>query len=308
MPKCGLKLKRPKLGPFRVLAALRCVLMAAALATCQFQTVGWATQAPGLAATSTPVESAPADSLEELERLLTALVARETGLEWSDEKKWGQQIEVQDGIRFRRDDGRLETERTWKKVNHGRWEKYAAQVRPGPGNINITLPRLATADDGSSLVTVRIRALVDLTARISQWTRGVQLFSFSAEGWTDVELELEARVSTAADWSEVPPAMVIRPEVLAVRVTIHELQLDRVSKLGGEFSQQLGQLARNTIEEKIRERESGLVERLNRKIGEQADRLRFSVRDVAWPDWLQQDLQAAEPGPPESAANPASGG
>jgi hypothetical protein len=305
MPTHDSRTSRNEKWPSRWWAVWCWAVLMAAWFTDLAQPAPLAAQAVALETTG---DAATSGSLADLERLLSTLVAREAGLEWNDEKNWGQQTEVQDGLRFRRDDGRLETERTWKKVNHGRWEKYAAAVRPGSENFRITLPRLETGTDGSSLVTVRVRALLDLSARISQWNRGLQLYSLSADGWADVQLELDARVSTRADWTEIPPAMVVQPEVLAVRVTIHELQLDRISKLGGEFSQQVGQLARSVIEDKLRERESGLVERLNRKIGEQADRLRFSLHDIEWPQWLEPGQQDPPASPDPGDAKPASGG
>ncbi len=308
MPNHDPRTKRTGNGQRLRLAAWRGAVLTAALFTELAHSVPLVAQAVFPETTGNAATPAPAGSLADLERLLTSLVAREAGLEWNDDRNWGQQVEVWDGIRFRQDDGRLETERAWKKANHGRWEKYAAQVRPGAEHFRITLPRLETAADGASLVTIRVRALVDLSARISQWSRGVQLYSFSAEGWTDVEMELEARVNTVADWSELPPAMVVRPEVLAVRVTLHELQLDRISKLGGEFSQQMGQLARGAIEERLRERESGLVERLNRKIGEKGDQLRFSIRDLDWPEWIRQELPGSGNATDAIDAIPAGGG
>lgn len=259
--------------------------------------------ATGGAITAQEPQSAPAadslpdqrHSLEPMEKWLTRLVIEEAGLEWSDDRDWGGQERVQEGIRFRRDEGgKLETERVWKNVNHGSWERYSARVRPGAGNFRITLPRMETDPGGGSRITLQIRALLDLEARHSQWSRGLQLYSISAEGWADVEVTLDLRLSTLPDWSTIPPTVVLQPVVDAAHVTLHELQLDRVSKLGGEFSQQVGRLAQRVISARLAEKEQGLVDRLNRQIGKHRDQLRFSPADIQLPDWARTAASGRE--------------
>jgi|GEM_PF-5361573 len=226
-------------------------------------------------------------SIRDLENLLTSLVVREAGLEWSDDKHWGEQERIWAGFRFRRDDGRLETERVWKEVNHGSWEKYSAKVRPGAENFRITFPNIEAAPDGSSRITVNVRAVLDIEARQSQWSRGVQLYSISGTGWADVEVSIRVTVTTRPDYTELPPALVISPTVTDAEIVLHRFQLDRVSKLGGEFSQQVSRAARKIIEDKLEEKKTDIVAKLNRQIEKNRKHLRFSMHDLELPEFVR---------------------
>lgn len=242
---------------------------------------------PQVAFQQSEVPAESSKSLKEIENLLTGLVIREAGLEWSDDKKWGGQEKIWNGIRFRQDDGRLETERVWKTVNHGSWEKYAAKVRPGAENFRITLPNIETTPDGTSHITVNVRAVLDIDARQSQWSRGVQLYSVSASGWADVEVAIRVDVTTRPDYTEFPPAIVIDPTVSDAYVVLHRLQLDRVGKLGGEFSQQVSRAAEKIIEDKLADKKTDLVAKLNRQIEKNRKHLRFSMKDLELPEFVQ---------------------
>lgn len=262
---------------------------------------------PALDATGNAT-TADARSLAQVEQWLTRLVIDEAGLEWSDDRKWGQQEQVWDGIQWRRDPGgRWETERKWKSVNHGSWEKYHARLRPGADSFRITLPRLATAADGASEISLQVDAVIDLMARQSQWVRGVQLYSLSAEGWARVTVAIDLRLTTTAEWSEIPPVMVLQPVIEQVRIQLHELQLDRVSKVGGEVSQQIGRAAEKVIRDKLAEKEPGIADRLNRQIDKHRDRLRFSAADLHLPDWVQQAIPAGSSSPAPAAGDPGPG-
>ncbi len=254
--------------------------------------------APGANTTSTT------GSLEDVEKLLTRLVVGEAGLEWSDDRKWGQQEKVWGGVRLRRDGNRLETERVWRMVNHGSWEKYGAQVQPGAENFRITLPRIETTPDGASLVTVAVRAQLDIEARQAQWVRGVQMYSLSASGTADVGLEIAVRLDSVPDYSEFPPAIVLQPEVTSADIHLYDFRIDRVSKVGGEFAQQVSKVARKKIEEKIAEKKTGLPAKLNRQIEKNRDHLRFSLNDLILDEWLKSKVPDASSSAGENGSPP----
>ena len=235
---------------------------------------------------SQPAADKTTGTVKDLETLLTGLVIQEAGLEWNNDKNWGGQEKAWNGIRFRHDDGRLETERVWKMVNHGSWEKYSAKVRPGPENFHITLPRIESTDDCTSNITVNVRTTLDIDARQSQWSRGVQLYSISGTGWADVEVSIQVAVKTRPDYTEFPPAIVIEPIVTNADIVLHRFQLDRVSKLGGEFSQQVSHAAKKIIDSKLEDKKTDIVIKLNKQIERNRDHLRFSMKDLELPEFI----------------------
>lgn len=255
----------------------------------------FALQSPAAPADSSPPSAVAKDptvalqdqELRALERLLTAIVARETGLQWERYRNWGQQERIWAGVRLRRDNGgKLETERVWREVNHGIWQHYAASLRAESGSPRISVTRFAQHLDQPAEFALSIEATVDLAARQSDWRRGVQLYSLSASGWARIEARIEGTIALAPDLSQGVPGLRVEPVVTAAAIELRQLQLDRISKLGGEFSQQAGRLARQPVNDALAERQTELVERLNREIARHRDDLRISTAALTWPAWL----------------------
>jgi len=87
------------------------------------------------------------------------------------------------------------------------------------------------------------------------------------------------------DVSKFPPDLIFDPHVEKAKIELANFRIDRVSKAGGEFAQQLTRLVKPKIEKKIAKKEAKLVEKLNAKIEKSRDRLTLSAHDAVKSKW-----------------------
>lgn len=224
-----------------------------------------------------------------LNALLKGLVLEEiphTYQEWDD---WGRQAEQFAGVGWRRDPGgKLETKRQWVKVNDGIWRMYSAELVDPANTFEVDLANLREQEPGVVAFELSFVASLNLRARQAQWIRGVQLYSFSAEGSARVRLTVGCTLGSQLDLGQLPPVIQLRPVVRSADLRLDEFRIDRVSKLGGEFAQQITAAARGELEEKLRQKSDDLVEKLNGQLKKNESKLRISLSDAAKLPWTPQ--------------------
>ncbi|SMP53750.1 hypothetical protein SAMN06265222_104147 [Neorhodopirellula lusitana] len=120
----------------------------------------------------------------------------------------------------------------------------------------------------------------DFYVRLQRWNRGLQVYSVSVRGKMSLSLKVQATISMQADFSEVPPAMQLITEVEKASISIDRFEVDRISKIGGDVAEELGDLAENTIGKVwLRKENKRLVSRLNQAIERNHDEMRWSMTD-----------------------------
>lgn len=226
----------------------------------------------------------------ELNQVLTKIVLNNMPYQYDSDKKWGHQEKRWDGISLRRDQpgGRLETKRRYKLVNHGTWRKYSARLSDPANQFSVELSDVKRSADGQTRFRVNFGAGLNLDARQSKWVKGVQLYSFSAEGFAQVRLSVLCDLDIGIDFSQFPPDLVLQPVVLDAKIHVDEFRLNRVSKVGGEFAQQIARRARKELDDKIAEKEKKLVQKINDEIEENRDDLRISTADAVRLKWVAE--------------------
>ncbi|MGI9517074.1 MAG: hypothetical protein ACR2NP_08520, partial [Pirellulaceae bacterium] len=122
----------------------------------------------------------------------------------------------------------------------------------------------------------------------SEWVRGVQMYSLSAEGRAAVRLSVDITMSIGMDPTHFPPGIVFAPRATAADLIVDDFRIDRVSKLGGEFAQQVTRLARREMDDEIAEKEAELVEKINKEFDENRDDLRLSLSDAMSSQWADR--------------------
>ncbi|WP_160149772.1 hypothetical protein [Roseiconus lacunae] len=208
---------------------------------------------------------------------------------YEGDKHWGDTKKVWAGIRVGREGLRITTHRRWKEVKHGLQTKYEVSL---PGDPNAAPPIYVQVHsvtpnrplDGGLCHGWKIHtdliAPLDFKARIERWTRGLQFYSVEVTGKVKLGLKLVGRLDAYPDYGELPPAVIIDPSVEKADLTLMALDVDRVSKLGGEVAEQWGELVekitRAVLLDDFNER---LPDKLNRAIDKKRDRLRLSITD-----------------------------
>lgn len=228
------------------------------------------------------------DAEEKINRLITRLALDAMPHTYTNDKKWGLQDRRWDGIELRRDEGRLETKRKWKMVNHGTWKKYSASLINPEEEFTVQVKNFHQAASTHLAFDIHFTSRLKFDARQSKWAKGVQLYSVSAEGHGKVRLVVSCELDIDLDLTRFPPDLVLTPQVMSANLEVDEFRIDRVSKLGGEFAQQVTRAARKVLDDEIHEKELELVQKINRKLVENQDDFRLSSADALKQKWTAE--------------------
>ena len=77
------------------------------------------------------------------------------------------------------------------------------------------------------------------------------------------------------------------PAATEAKLTIEEFRIDRISKIGGEFTQQISDEVQAMLAEKIPEQERKLVAKINKQIAAEPDGFRLSLAAAAKSKWSE---------------------
>lgn len=226
----------------------------------------------------------------QFDRMLTDFVRSQIPSEYTDDKKWNKQVRQYDGIRFRREGWKLETKRKWKMVNHGTWQKYSIGLADPSKSFDVKLLNVKKSPRGTVEFEILFRAHVWLKARQSKWVRDIQIYSLSAEGEAKTELRVHCELALHADWKTLPPDLIFKPHVTKTQINVTDFKIHRVSKVGGEFAQQVTKATENWIAERKVKEEVKLVEKLNKQIAKKDGNLRLKIKDVTRNSFVDQFL------------------
>ena len=244
---------------------------------------------PGMAAAQVPSQqqdqAVPIDAGVRLDQLLTNLVLENLPHDYVDEKKWGRQSERWDGVDMKFKDGKIRTHRRKKMVNHGTWKRYTASLMNPNEEFSVRVTNMRQRPDASMAFDVECSAHVKLHGRQSKWIKGVQLYSLSADGHAKLNLSVSIQLETHLDITKFPPDLIFDPKATAANIEVKELRIDRISKAGGEFAQQVTKEVRSSLDEKIAKKEKKLVEKINKKLREEKKSLRLSISEAAKSKW-----------------------
>ena len=238
-----------------------------------------------------PEEILSDEAIANMNRLVTRLALDAMPHTYSNDKDWGGQEKRWDGVRFRRDDeGRLTTKRKWKMVNHGTWKKYSATLIDPEDSFSIEVQNLHRTENENLGFELLFKADIEFEARQAKWAKGARLYSVTVEGHGRIQLRVTCEMGVDLDLNDFPPDLIFEPVATAADITVEEFTIDRVSNLGGEFAQQLTRAARRIMDEKISEKETDLVEKINNEIEEEGE-LRLRIGDTKEQKWAAEAMQ-----------------
>ncbi|MDX1930181.1 MAG: hypothetical protein SFV81_26875 [Pirellulaceae bacterium] len=216
---------------------------------------------------------------------LTTMIRENLPPTYEDNKKWGLQKEVWDGVEIWREGRHLETKRKKKLVNAGTWTKYRVEFVEPDKNLHIEFQQLQSLPDGRIAFSVSVEALLDVFGRMSQWVRDVQVISLSVNADATCKMTMSGTVKFQLNPLKLPPDVIIKPHVDHAAVELSHFRVRRVSQIGGDFAKALGEGARGAIDKKIEETNEKLVDKINKQIEKQQSKMVFSMQD-----WLQSKL------------------
>ncbi len=248
--------------------------------------------------TATEIESH--DAGDEIDQLLTKLVLGHLPHDFKQDKDWGRQAERFDGLKVRRKGLQIRTRRRKKMVNHGSWKKFNASLVDPANRFSVSVKNMREADEGKVAFDLHCRSDLKIDGRVAKWVKGVQLYSLSLDGKARVNLAVTVELETVMDVTKFPPDLIFRPQATAAHLEVDDFRIDRISKVGGEVSQQATSWARSAIEEKIEAEEAKLVDKINADLKKNEKKLRLSLHDAVSSKWskvatefMPEDVQEA---------------
>lgn len=240
------------------------------------------------------------DAGDKIDDLLTGLVLEHLPHNFKQDKDWGAQAERFDGLKVRRKGLQIRTKRKKKMVNHGSWQKFNVSLVDPKNRFSVSVKNMREADEGKVAFDLHCRSDLKIDGRIAQWVKGVQLYSLSLDGKARVKLAVTIELETVMDVTKFPPDLIFRPRATAAQLDVEDFRIDRISKIGGEASQQATRWVRRAIDEKIEAEEAKLVEKINADLKKNEKKLRLSLHDAVSSKWsdaatefMPEDVQEA---------------
>jgi hypothetical protein len=227
-----------------------------------------------------------ADERQELATWVRWLVLRNLPPSYEDNRKWGKQQEVFNGIQFRREGWKIETKRKKKSVKQGTWSRYYIEFIDPAENLEINIHRMEFPTAGNIRIATQIVAPLKLFGRVSQWHRDVQLMSISTNARATVEMNITCDVQILLNPLKIPPDVEFKPSVTEANIKLRDFNVDRISQMHGPLAELLGKGIREVLDNKLEEYDDKLVAKMNQEIGKQQAKLKLSVQD-----WLQTSVQ-----------------
>ncbi|HUE72475.1 MAG TPA: hypothetical protein VMP01_16445 [Pirellulaceae bacterium] len=215
----------------------------------------------------------------EFQEFVTAIAREHLPDEYEKTKNWGHTKRVWAGVKVERDGLRVETRRRYRQVNDGAWQRYRIDLIQPEKHFQITVANIRQSENK---ILAEITAVAKLHAfgRHSQWERGVQLFSISADATARVRLKADVEITTRLDATKIPPDLLLSPRVTSADLEILDFRLDRVSDLDGPLVKSLSSTVREILEDKLAEKRQKLVEKMNKSLAKREEKFRLSAKDA----------------------------
>ena len=228
------------------------------------------------------------DAPEWFQNMIQRIVRENVPEKYVHDKDWGKTDRRWDGLDIKtKGPFRLTTKRKWKEVNHGTWRRYEILPVNPDKDLQIRIENVQEAGNGQVAFEISLASKLHVHGRQSQWTKGVQMYSVSADADADVRMRAWCRVGTRLDASRFPPDVIIAPTVDKADLDVTRFKLRSVSKLDGPMVKQLGKRVHKVLDNKIEEKRQQLPAKLNRAIAKQEDKLRLSLADFAASKWKE---------------------
>ena len=220
-----------------------------------------------------------ADERQEISTWVKWMVLKNLPPNFEDNRKWDKRKEVFTGVHIHREGFKIETKRKTKLMKHGTWTRYTIDFVDPEKELIVDVSKIDFSHDGRIDITTRIETPLKLFGRVSQWQRNVQWYSLSMHAKSRVEMNVECSVYVHVNSAKFPPDVEFSPKVTNANVQLKEFEVDRISRVGGDAAELIGKGIREVLDEKMKDYDDKLVEKMNREIAKQKDKLTISLGD-----------------------------
>lgn len=231
-----------------------------------------------------------ADERQELSSWVRWLVLRNLPPSFEDNRKWGREKEVFNGIQLRREGWKLETKRKTKTARHGTWSRYYIEFVDPAEKLQVHIQKIEYPNSGPIRVETQVIAPLKLFGRMSEWRRDVQLISLSANADATIELNVVCEIHVVVNPLKIPPDVEFRPVVTDARVALRDFKVHSISQIHGPMAELLGKGIREVLDRRLEDYREKLVVKMNSEIVKQKGKLKLSLND-----WMKTTMQKKAP-------------
>jgi hypothetical protein len=225
----------------------------------------------------------------ELIAWLERLVKENLPATYTDKREWGKQREVFDGVHIDLDGMKLHTRRKSKMVNAGSWKRYDLRFIDPENQVKVQFHTLKPIEGGRIEFATTIDANLEVSGQMQEWVLGVMLGSFSMTAVTQARLSLQGVVDVKLNILQVPPAIIIKPNVQQAHIDVVDYRVTRLGRIDGDPAKVFGKSLRLVVDQQIDKANETLADRINRKLTAKPEKLTFSMRT-----WLTSKLPVPE--------------
>ncbi len=229
---------------------------------------------------------ASADERQELSSWVRWLVLRNLPPSFEDNRKWGKEKDVFNGVQIRREGWKLETKRKTKTVKQGTWSRYYIEFIDPAERLQVNIKKIEYPTKGPIRVETQVVTPLKLFGRVSEWRRDVQLISLSTNAEATIELNVVCEIQVIVNPLKIPPDVEFRPVVTDATVLLREFEVQRISQLHGPLAELLGKGIREVLDDRLEDYRDKLVVKMNAEIAKQKGKLKLSLQD-----WIQTSVQ-----------------
>jgi len=249
------------------------------------------------AAAVPPTPVSPTDAQASMQWLASWMI-RKLPRTWDGDHDWGRVKRVWSGVNVDSKGLRLKTNRRFREVNHGHWVRYTLFLPEDSQGLTLDLTSAehltatATSPDDPQgwRIDGTLVAPLQFSVRLERWNYGIKWYSLHVTGHMRVRMRSTATIDLVADYTVVPPAMVLVPHVESAELELQSFEVERISKVGGDVAEAWGEVIKEVIRDRLRRKENvGLADKLNRGLERHRDELRLSLFD-ATSRWLSDPL------------------
>ena len=201
---------------------------------------------------------------------------------FDDEKGWGDETRIQSGLKVDFEDGKLETRRRWKNVNHGSWLEGSGELVEPEKTFSLKATQLPDPNDDTQRYEVNVSARLRVRGRQQQWNYGVMLWSISAEATADISLYASFDVKSQLVTTDKGSRLRVVPNVTHASAKLDGFKLHRISHAKGTSVQGYGELFEELIQLRLKKENKDLAARINKAIQKKPDRLEIPFDIGGW--------------------------
>ena len=227
-----------------------------------------------------------ADERQELSTWVRWLVLKNLPPNFEDNRKWGKEQEVFNGIQLRREGWKIETKRKTKTAKHGTWSRYFIEFIDPAANLQVNIQKIEFPKNGLIHVETQVVAPLKLFGRVSEWRRDVQWISVSTNADATIELKVACDIQVIVNPLKIPPDVEFRPVVTDASVALRDFEVHRISQIHGPLAELLGKGIREILDHRLEDYREKLVSKMNSEIKKQQGKLKLSLQD-----WMQTSVK-----------------